>query len=502
MQTVLRCDQCHKPFDKQSTLKRHGYYCRSRKAANTIRTRSCIPCAKAKARCDNREPKCSRCSVKTIDCHYPATTPRKPGSSTQLKTTAPPRYPEVSSIETTQIASHRDDAVVGKAPATLDLDFLGSGSELHAWFDSGVDFADTLDPKNNVDTVQLPSPKPPSPPFDVTPLTQLTDWTQQAVFSHDIPIPPSITLNVSALTQRPRAHSRLQRVASLILHNLKSYPLMIMRDNALPPFIHESFLSPDIEDKNMEPLTNCISLLHMISRDSQSNRKLFWKNVRLECERLYQEYSSLNKYEALAAMQALTLYVIMRLDNGVTEYTNFDSLLLKTVTICARHLARSDLADDAPSALWDYSLETSWKGWTSNLPFQSHHTEKRQRLCTICQTVNLLVYFDPASMCDHPTDLILAPLPAAKQIWESPNSSTWKSECDKGGPDLHTLYGLAADGELVRLDEGQAYCYGIVLPPGSVDKGGAGRRNVGWEEWCKGMDGFGGLVMLAASLVG
>lgn len=41
----------------------------------------------------------------------------------------------------------------------------------------------------------------------------------------------------------------------------------------------------------MESLINCISLVHMINSGVQGNRKLFWKNVRLECERMYAEVS-------------------------------------------------------------------------------------------------------------------------------------------------------------------------------------------------------------------
>lgn len=32
-------------------------------------------------------------------------------------------------------------------------------------------------------------------------------------------------------------------------------------------------------------------------------------------------------------MQALLIYVLIRLDEGATEYNNFDSLLLKAVTV-------------------------------------------------------------------------------------------------------------------------------------------------------------------------
>lgn len=32
-------------------------------------------------------------------------------------------------------------------------------------------------------------------------------------------------------------------------------------------------------------------------------------------------------------MQALLIYVLMRLDEGATDYNNFDALLLKAVTV-------------------------------------------------------------------------------------------------------------------------------------------------------------------------
>lgn len=41
----------------------------------------------------------------------------------------------------------------------------------------------------------------------------------------------------------------------------------------------------------------------------------------------------MKKWELLAAMQALAIYIIMRLDEGETEYNNFDLLLCKTVIV-------------------------------------------------------------------------------------------------------------------------------------------------------------------------
>lgn len=74
----------------------------------------------------------------------------------------------------------------------------------------------------------------------------------------------------------------------------------------------------------------------------------------------------------------------------------------------------------------------------------------------------------------------------------------WTMEMERE-PWARTDFGLSASGELVKLDDGQQYCGDAVLP---YDVQGAPlRTTANWEEWCSGMDGLGGLVMLTASLV-
>ncbi|KAI0539626.1 hypothetical protein GGR58DRAFT_217272 [Xylaria digitata] len=122
-------------------------------------------------------------------------------------------------------------------------------------------------------------------------------------------IPKTPTSAVRSLVQRPRRHAGGQRISKLIFHTLKSYPLMMLRDNTLPPFIHPSTVSSDVENPNMWPLTNCMSLTHILAGGVQGSRKLFWKNVQLECERISDEHEKLHKWELLAAMQALSIYI-------------------------------------------------------------------------------------------------------------------------------------------------------------------------------------------------
>lgn len=109
----------------------------------------------------------------------------------------------------------------------------------------------------------------------------------------------------------------------------------------------------------------------------------------------------------------------------------------------------------------------------------------------------MLFYFEPAAMCNLPTDLVLAPLPAKKQLWEAGNEAVWKSESQREG-EVQTEFGLTGSGDLVKLGENHG---GTALVHTSITANNPARTTASWEEWCEGMDGFGGLVMLAASMV-
>ncbi|GMG43482.1 unnamed protein product [Aspergillus oryzae var. brunneus] len=107
------------------------------------------------------------------------------------------------------------------------------------------------------------------------------------------------------------------------------------------------------------------------------------------------------------------------------------------------------------------------------------------------------IYFEPAAMCGLQTDVVIAPLPARKQLWEAGDELLWKAESQRESG-FQTVYGLAASGDLVQLGKDQLHSTNEVL----LHKAVTARGSANWEEWCSGMDGLGGLVMLAASLLG
>ena len=64
---------------------------------------------------------------------------------------------------------------------------------------------------------------------------------------------------------------------------------------------------------------------------------------------------------------------------------------------------------------------------------------------------------------------------------------------------MEPTFALAASGDIVDLEDGRMDCSSAMVEVGNGEKEKGKAR---WEQWCAGMDAFGGVVMLAASWLG
>lgn len=169
-----------------------------------------------------------------------------------------------------------------------DLEFAVPGEIYPGGEELEIDFGDFLDSQMPEETAQYSSSGPSSLVRYSMSSTGQPVPGPQTISLLNIPIPPIPTYPRS-LIHRPKMNPGPQRVANLILRTLKSYPRMMLRHNTLPPFIHPRSVSSNAGKDHMEPVANCVNLVRMISNGVQGSRKLFWRNVRLECEHLCEE---------------------------------------------------------------------------------------------------------------------------------------------------------------------------------------------------------------------
>jgi hypothetical protein len=113
------------------------------------------------------------------------------------------------------------------------------------------------------------------------------------------------------------------------------------------------------------------------------------------------------------------------------------------------------------------------------------HTLTQSRTATVFRIFNMLMDID-STLCATFPGLVIAPLPGKRMLWEAKTAEAWQAEYSYSWTLEKETYGISKDGQLVKIDRKQGTTFFNRSP---------------WEEWCSSMDGFGILVMIAASML-
>lgn len=441
-------------------------------------------------------PKCSKCVKKNISCRYPLNSNPSPQSENQQgrpengAETATSEAPNFSNISTTGIPQCTVESCSEPLNDTTNVSAIPDpGSEIYDWDLSNIGSTDCL-PFNDAHITSPTTFDVPSAleTVDTTPLHDFATEVRLMTYapmvaSANARIPRSLPFNLRSMWVRPKLKSGAQVTANHMARILNAYPKMMLNCDTLPPFVHPQWISACESETFLEPLANCMSLLGMFTAGVRGTASLFWRNVRMECDRLLSIRHTLTKHGILATLQALLLYLLVRIAEGETEHNNHDAALLGTITMMLSSMTTQLGCEMLQLVNW----ENSWSDWIFE--------ESRRRLSTVFRILNMLVCVEPATPCSMQPGLLLAPLPARKQLWEAGGEEQWMNQVRKT-PSMNTGFGLAMNGDLLALDEYQMK----LLSMQSVEPWTGSSSKEIWDEWSAGMDGLGTLVMLAASL--
>jgi len=95
------------------------------------------------------------------------------------------------------------------------------------------------------------------------------------------------------------------------------------------------------------------------------------------------------------------------------------------------------------------------------------------------------------------------PLPASKILWEAQDADTWQAEANLG-TESNGIYGLMPDGRLMRLVRLNGKEKENQIPENTYKTSLSNEvwmSGENWTDWVAGMDAFGYLIMVTASLV-
>jgi hypothetical protein len=188
-----------------------------------------------------------------------------------------------------------------ESPGNILHDFSGSKDVLFDFSNLERDYlnldmiefnAPGLDSRNNSDLFHLSASATKTLAPAISEFPNHSDNSQMEYVPNSFPLMMP-TFNTRSFIQRPAMRSGAQNTATLITHILTSYPAMMRDHGSLPPFIHPHLLGnvQDSDSRSFESLTTCMSLMQMFGSDVYGSRKLAWRNVRLECERMSEDVS-------------------------------------------------------------------------------------------------------------------------------------------------------------------------------------------------------------------
>ncbi|KAK1762527.1 hypothetical protein QBC33DRAFT_551754 [Phialemonium atrogriseum] len=467
------CPLCKRTFARESTRKRHYYYCRSKLPdTNTSRKRSCAACVRAKARCirpaDTGLESCVRCNERGANCEFDAAARRNgapppgakdweiQGSSTTLTLTRRPSRSGNLQVSTLPQTYPDIAAPLSRQSADIniwDADFFGEIGPL------GLEST----PVENQGIDSLLSGFSGAPPdMLVTGTSSFTPWTIQlsgpSPFEH-------------------RAFTRLSEgpLVSLAMRILRSYPFMMLQKAALPPFISPVLFS--WAETGMGPpqqaLITCVDLVNLFKSRTESDRNVIWRLIRLEQERILAKHANFDRWELLAAFQALLVYCLLRLHEVPVGHDGLEASLLTTVNLVFSALASSAGGTHKMCVPDDPGL--SWTDWI--------FSESMRRTVLIFQILDILVEISTEASSYANCGLLLIPLATSATLWNAEDPEGWRTEfrlCDK-----RTTYALSQTGVLTRL---QVTDTGVTFSAAE------------WEGWRAEVGDIGTLVMIIGAL--
>ncbi|KAH7110289.1 hypothetical protein B0J11DRAFT_544359 [Dendryphion nanum] len=298
--------------------------------------------------------------------------------------------------------------------------------------------------------------------WNVIPTPQLSMWR-----------PPRM------ITLRNLSHERASISSQLIMQIIGSFPLMMLRPETLPPFIHPKMVQFQTAPAGVRSngiLNTCIALCRMFTSRTLGSSELLWWSVRMETDRLLINAPDASEQDLLETVQALVIYIIMKYLGGDLDKHEFDIQLLHALKICGNRLAdHSPYSDIVHSAM----------SGESNDFYRWMYMESKRRTLLMARILNIPIDLDYCIVCAPFEGFVLFPLPAKKVLWDATSTGQWQTDI-RGEYQKRETYGVATSGKLIKM-----YCHVDSVKADEVD----------WKAWVGTTDSLGTLTMVAASLL-
>ncbi|KAN0110886.1 hypothetical protein V8E51_007273 [Hyaloscypha variabilis] len=497
------CKICPKIFSKRTSRNRHVLYCRKKLGDSLpVLRKSCAACRKAKVKCNSESPHCHRCAEKGIVCTYELT--RRSDNLVQqsvIPQSSQSRSDDTLLVEPPQSGYQNDivwNATSEKQIETLISPELDSSSTLPAdvpnfsnendisldWEpDSG--FVEDLDISHFVANSTsdyyansqssfdwLSSGPSPSLTFGSS-FSTPTDCMFHTPYLAMKPVEYHYPTSAIISPRSPFIHTNLSTGSQIgqgfIMQSMQSYTTLFST-STLPPFIHATSLpSPGPSPPSSAPLEILKSIFSLYKNKTPATSPFIWRSIATEKDCFIKELEDADVWRLLSMLQAITLYILLRIFDESSFSVEFDRELVAAMIEISHKLERTHLLCRAEVE----GYRPEWKEWVL--------LESKRRTVTLLFILFLLFDIKPEQRGKTYVGLSVLPLPAHKQLWQASGEGEWSQAYD----------------EMLKAREGRGYLrYGDLT---ALGKGEGGERMKDLNAWMVSCDPFGMLVMMAAT---
>jgi hypothetical protein len=235
------------------------------------RMRSCLPCIKAKARCELDGSTCRRCAKKCITCHF--------DSAVISHITAP--------VEA--IALNYDGILMSS-----EIPFLTPQEDIHRGLIEQGSSSLELPVENGRYNFDLLAPQF---EFSIN-CPEFSSVDDVWGFRAGADSTPSLHEHMGDTSEPPKLFAsipskRREGIAASVVATrmLRSYPDMMLQRTTFPPFIHHRFHGMGAERRLPRALANAMSIAQMFQQRSPENKNFIWQSIRTEQPRIMSEVS-------------------------------------------------------------------------------------------------------------------------------------------------------------------------------------------------------------------
>lgn len=414
---------------------------------STSRQKACNSCSTAKAKCDRKAGRCTRCTLKGLSCSYP----QLPLSGGSPDSTSTNENADVGVYDSTSPPNALS------APGNL---LPSPECEVSATNSSTGTFTGNYAPREPRLEAPIHPPKK----------SETLDFSELELFS---PINVDDISNRWLHTYIPVSGQKVKNypptITSLIYRILKSYVAVAIRGRGAPPFVHPSQV---MSTSASPPLSTCLSLIRICENPLPGSEGVAADVLGREMNNLYEQCATYDNVTQLAAFQAYLIYSMVLF----FKLGQISGPFLRQAMMNLQQLACSSGRGGLMCIAEQQHTRPKWEAWIV--------AEAKRRTLYAMYLFDSVLSAQDGLQTFLGTELQGLPAPTNKSLWRAQTRQEWETSYN-----IHLADWLA---EGLRIDE-------LWPMPADLDESGHLERRNRVDTWLENVDEFGTMIYAVTS---